>query len=314
MGGHYDFKGEFLIDYLGMTGIVVFHILIWRWERRKRAESKKLNPPMAWALLMCYLLHIAFQIFFVDDDSNNENGWSVASKYLGVEKELSRTIGGIIAVTIWVDMIIMVVMSYFTPTQPHLAPDGTPWTGMEFFRERMYNTLRPATLLGAIWYAAGHSVLGNCFGWGGELLLMYAIPTFIPFHILLWRRERKGAAPNYENQMVDPYMAIALASYYLVHFILQIFTVDGYCSGGSTATLYLLVDDDTSFKLSRYLFGALLTSMTIIGYLTYFQYQGNTADDESNQEENKEQKNELKVALLGTEKMNASQDISEEEA
>ena len=313
IGGHYDFKGEFLIDILGMTGVVVFQLLIWRWERRKRAETKQLNPPMAWCLLLCYLLHITFQVFFVDDDSNNEGGWSVASKYLGVEQELSRTLGGIIAVTIWVDMIFMVVMSYFTPAQPHQKPDGTTWTGMEFFRERMYNTLRPATLLGAIWYAAGHAVLGNCFGWGGELLLMYAIPVFIPFHILLWRRERRGTAPNYENQMVDPYMAIALASYYVIHFVLQIFTEDGYRSGGSTATLYLLLDQSTSMKVGKLLLRALYMNMAVIGGLTFFRCQED-AIDEPNQEENKEGKNELKVALLGAEGTDMTQHtISKEE-
>lgn len=254
--GHYDLHCELL----GSFGVVFFHVLLAGWELCHRPAHQR-SSSIAKGLCSVYILHIFFQIFFVDDESNHEGSWSVASKYWGVPTKISMSLAWLSAIAICSFMMGILLTSFWTIYPDSIATQPLPFD-WHLVRQRMKDTLNPAILLVWLWFGLGHSVLGAGFGWGGMILLMLGVFIFPPFHYILWYRAR-----NHDTLNQD--MARALLIYYALHFGCQIFQWEGFQSGSSAASMYFGLSDEASSYTVVGIYVAIFVFMIYIMVLSY---------------------------------------------
>lgn len=258
MGGNSDFYGSFMLGNLCIYGIIFFHILIAGWELSRPKHQR--STFIAVALLCVYGLHVCFQIFFFDENSNHQDGWSVASKYWGISRETSMSTSWILGLLIWTLMVVVLLKSFWTvyPNQDSVSPQ--PFDS-DLIRQRMKDTLKPSTVLVWLWFGLGHSVLGAGVGWGVMNLLVLGAPILIPFHTIVWYRERLC-------ETVSKEMALALMVYYALQFGCQIFEWEGFRTGESAASMYFGIPSEASDYITWGFYAAILIMMIYIMVLS----------------------------------------------
>ncbi|CAB9515600.1 expressed unknown protein [Seminavis robusta] len=210
----------------GMPGILVFHALLWWWESPRKDRPV---PEVAMGLWGVYILHLLFQVFYVnpanstEDDAAKEEAWSVATKYFPstITTTISSRISLGMAVDVWLIMGATLFVSYWSPDEGHLLANTTL-----LIRQRMTQSIKPAMVGTPLWFILGHLTLGSgCQGWDSTItaLFLQALVTVLPFHILLWQREKERTN---QEQPFPGHMAVALLVYYALQIICQFFIHD----------------------------------------------------------------------------------------
>ena len=129
----------------------------------------------------------------------------------------------------------------------------------------MHRSLLPAIFIIPIWFLFGRAFMGACCLGIMVLASPPIVVALMLFHIILWARLKR----HHHHFVMPSWSAKALLLYYVLHFIAQVFLVDGVVLAGaggidSIASRYFGLPEKVSFYVFSALAAVIVFNMIVL--------------------------------------------------
>lgn len=291
LGGPFGVYGDLNL-MLPVTPMFLVTMHVRLWHEFRGSKSFRLESKLAWSMFLYYVCHLLLQVFVYDTDGITTHEYSVASATWGISERISKFVWGCQCMLIFGFGMVGILFLRRKPPKD-MAPTNNcgDLNSIGNLNVWMYSSLYQAIWSIPMWFNFGRFMMGGVFGTIGVHLVSIS-PIFIFFHLHLWRVWAQGK----HSVDLPSEVAISLAVYFLLHYVLQVFLVETMYREFSVASFYFDFDERISQLLAIFFGSALVMNMIHLLWLS-FQCRKEPIEVESKHEINSKCEEEGTISI-----------------